>query len=112
MAELDKETRAISEVVNVLGSLESAERVRVIRYVAERFEIQLGGISKTRPPDGESSEQGRDGHIQGTTANGDYADFASLVDACDPKTDSQRALVAAYWLEVCQGGSNFDSQAA
>ena len=112
MGELDKETRAISDVVGVLGSLESAERERVIRYVAERFQIQLGGASRTRTAARESSEHTNEGPALGNIGNADYPDFASLVDACDPKTDSQRALVAAFWLEICQGGTNFDSQAA
>src|SRR5580704_11664233 len=106
-SEVDKETRAIAGVVSILASLEPGERERVIRYVAGRFEI--GTI--TQPKAAANSSEPRYPGEPESRALGEYAEFAALFDACNPRTDSQRALVAAYWLQICQGGANFDSQA-
>ena len=43
---------------------------------------------------------------------GEFEDIASLMDACSPTTDSLKALVAGYWLQVCQGSQSFDGQSA
>jgi hypothetical protein len=42
--------------------------------------------------------------------NREFQDFASLFEACGPNTDSLRALVGAYWLQVCQSNQGFDGQ--
>src|SRR5262245_47267234 len=37
-----------------------------------------------------------------------FASFADLADVARPKTNAQKALVAGYWLQVCQNAENFD----
>jgi hypothetical protein len=41
-----------------------------------------------------------------------YGSFAELFDAAKPKSNGDKALVAGYWLQVCQGAENFDGQSA
>jgi len=40
-----------------------------------------------------------------------YSSFAELFDAALPKSNADRALVAGYWLQVCQGAESFGGQA-
>lgn len=37
-------------------------------------------------------------------------DFATLFDATQPHTDAERALIAAYWVQIALGVEEFDSQ--
>jgi hypothetical protein len=37
-----------------------------------------------------------------------FATFADLADAAGPKTHAEKALVAGYWLQVCQNAETFD----
>ncbi len=105
MTEIDAETKAIGEITGIVGSLEEDQRGRVIRYILERFNI--AGVSKTtkKPRGGSEAEPEDETAIE-------FADFASLADACHPKTESLRALAAGYWLQVCQGAQSFDGQSA
>ena len=41
-----------------------------------------------------------------------YNSFAELFDAAQPKSNGDCALVAGYWLQVCQGAESFDGQSA
>jgi hypothetical protein len=41
-----------------------------------------------------------------------FSSFADLYDAADPTTQSDKALVAGYWLQICEGTDTFASQAA
>ena len=41
-----------------------------------------------------------------------HDDFAALFAAADPDTNAEKALVAGYWLQICLGQGDFDSQTA
>lgn len=102
MGDLDPETRAIGEIATVVNGLEEDQRGRVIRYIVDRFKISGAPSAPKRPDTGGPA-----------TAQGDqrsFEDFATLFDACGPNTDSLRALVGAYWVQVCQGNQGFDGQ--
>jgi hypothetical protein len=42
----------------------------------------------------------------------EFGSFAELFDAAQPKTGYDKALVAGYWLQVCQGADSFDGFSA
>ena len=105
MSANDNEIQAMGSIAEIMERLEKDQRDRVIRYIAERFDItdpartlKAGGGGTRKEP-----------QIDAPT---EFQDFASLVDASRPSTDSMRALVAGYWLQVCQGGPSFDAQSA
>jgi hypothetical protein len=112
VTEIDTETKAIGEIAGIVSALDEGQRGRVIRYILERFNIAganamanvSGGAPTRKPEDGEVTAQ--------TGSASTFEDFASLVDACSPTTDSLKALVAGYWLQVCQGNQSFDGQSA
>lgn len=41
-----------------------------------------------------------------------YSTFAELYAAANPTTNGDKALIAGYWLQVCQGSENFTAQSA
>jgi hypothetical protein len=105
MPDIDEETKAIGEIASIVEALEEDQRGRVIRYILERFNI-AGTLKDTKTPlGGLRSESPAD-------APAEFEDFASLADACNPATDSLRALVAGYWLQIVQGAQSFDAQSA
>jgi hypothetical protein len=105
MPDIDKETKAIGEIASVMEALEEDQRGRVIRYILERFNI-VGASKDTRASVGAPRPEPE------AETPADFQDFASLADACNPGTDSLRALVAGYWLQVVQGAQGFDAQSA
>ena len=105
MPELDIETKAIGEIAGIVGALEEEQRGRVIRYILERFNI-TGTQTSTK------TETSTGGAAKPADTPSEFEDFATLVDACNPSTDSMRSLVAGFWLQVCQGGQSFDGQSA
>jgi hypothetical protein len=114
VAEIDTETKAIGEIAGIVEALNEDQRGRVIRYILERFNIaganlrtSIAGSSKPRP-----SPDNSEGTEQSETPPSEFADFASLVDACRPATESLKALAAGYWLQVCLGNQSFDGQSA
>lgn len=105
MSDNDKETKAIGDIASIVETLEEDQRGRVVRYILERFNI--AGVSKnTKTPAGSFGVESK------TDIPAEFEDFASLADACNAGTDSSRALVAGYWLQVLQGAQNFDAQSA
>lgn len=101
----DVETNAIGQIATIMEGLKEEQRGRVLRYISERFDIPaLPKIPKRLV-------MGTDQETE-LGAPGEYPDFASLVDACNPENDPMRALVAGYWLQACKGEQSFDAQSA
>lgn len=105
MADVDLETKAIGEISGIVNGLEEEQRGRVIRYILERFNIEGGKPTSKKTTIAGPTESEQNSEAQ-------FNDVASLYDACAPNTEALRALVAGYWLQVCQGAQSFDGQSA
>src|SRR5690242_3808233 len=104
VSDIESETKAIGAIAGILDGLQEDQRGRVIRYVVERFNIAGG--------QGNKNLAGGSKVVSQVDPPAEFEDFASLVDATHPDTDAMRALVAGYWLQVCQGDPSFDAQSA
>jgi hypothetical protein len=94
----DGEITAMTDVAKALEGLDEAARFRVLNWANSRFGRLSGKETGTAPM---------------FTAVEDRVEFQSLAelfDAADPKTDKEKALISAYWTQVCQGQPNFASQ--
>lgn len=111
----DAEFQAMQNVYVALNALDADARERVLEYVSSR----LGLTARSRPaaaptPANGSSDRSDEGGAEeadaATTAAApsDYGSFAELYDAGRPKGQSEKALLAAYWLQICQGADSFD----
>ena len=93
-------SRGLDAVAKALEPLDGVVRQRVISWAASRFGASL-------PAPNESSGTGRHTVSAGESVRGEFESFAELFEAADPKTDKDRALIAAYWTQICQSQANF-----
>lgn len=103
MSEQDSELTAMASIIGILNDLKDQEaRSRVLRYATERF-----GLPEPRRAanDVDFSVAAAD-----SSAVVAFPDFATLFDSVNPTSGAMRALVAAYWLQACQGQAEFDGQ--
>jgi hypothetical protein len=104
----DPELAAMSAVLAALNSLDNDARSRVINWVVGKLDVTTTTRTKARSSGaGESAKGDDDEAMQGET---EYSDFPTLCTSASPGTDAQKALVAGYWFQVCQGQENFGSQ--
>jgi hypothetical protein len=110
----DPEIEAMGQVVAALDRLgDDDARVRVLRWAADRYGVPiapagamkasavvLDGLTEDKSP---RSTDARD------TAEPIFEQFADLFDAIDPKSDVEKALTAAYWLQIVSKQSSWQS---
>lgn len=106
MFETDNEFAAMQTVFAALESLEDNARQRVLGYVMSRLSIAPVSAGKNNA----SSSGASDAADTDAKTDTDFEEFGELFDAFDPRTDVERALVAAYWYGVSEGHDTFDSQ--
>ena len=122
MDELD----AMRAIYDALDGLDEEQRSRALRWAADLFKINLVGTpavlqggatlpDDVRPPHSDvadsDSTYGTVGTEGDSSSNGSavvqFEHFAELYDACAPKDDTDRAIVAAYWVQIVPGKSQF-----
>lgn len=99
------EVAAMGAVEGALADLSPEERGRVIRWAAERFEVPVAR-KPSSPPVG-SGQKRQDAPADSDEAPEDIGDFYTLAG---PETQTQQALVVAYWVQEIDGKGEFDSQ--
>lgn len=108
--EVDPEIEAMAAVAGALKGLEEEAQIRVLRWAADRYGlkgIKIGGggaSDSTDDPDDSRGGGSGDGGEQPT-----YASIDELFESGVAKTNTQKALLAAYWFQVIQGGTGFQS---
>ena len=104
------EFEAFQAVYNALEPLDEETRSRVTRSVVTLLDID----ARVRPADDEEAadEASVERAEEAPESAPVFSTFAELCAAANPTTDALRALVAGYWLQVCQGNDSFTGQAA
>jgi hypothetical protein len=116
--ENDVEFAAMQTLYRILRPLGEDGRVRVLDYVVARLDIPQRAIAKkSKSSVAEAVEDEEDdaeaaASAAAAAATITFSNFAELHDAAQPKSNPDKALVAGYWLQVCQGAESFDSQSA
>jgi hypothetical protein len=105
MVQEDTEIRAMQQVVEALSDLEPKAQSRVLEWTLKRF-----GVTVTEP--GRRGHSGNGGAGRGVAegeaaADAQFEHFADLLDATNPKTEDDRALVGGYWFQIVQGKQGF-----
>lgn len=108
LMEDDPELAAMSAVLAALKPLDDDAKGRVVDWVIGKLGIEAGAHAKGRS--NKHSESNGDVENEIGQEGSAYSDFADLCSAASPGTDAQKALVAGYWFQVCQGQDNFGSQ--
>ena len=107
---IDAEFSAIQSIFSTLSPLDASARQRVLDYIIARLELPLADkavrVIETPLREAMPSQDSVVGSGQS------FDSLAELHDAAQPKTNAHKALVAGYWLQVCQENDTFDSQSA
>jgi hypothetical protein len=98
----DEELSAMQLVLDTLEGLDGEARLRVLSWVTNKL-----GLKRSLPAHAEPGAEPKNG---GGLAN--FLSFADLFTATSPSNNAEKALVAGYWLQICQGQEQFTSQAA
>lgn len=115
----DPEIDAMSAVATALADLEKDAQGRVLRWAAERYGVTMpagGRRSNSGGGDGAADDGGDDEGTEDVTEDEiaeeapDYEHFAELFAAAGPKTQEDKALVAAYWVQVHEGHATWASR--
>jgi len=107
----DKQVAAIQAVVKALSDLEEEDLRVVLGFINLRYgaaapaHAALPRRGMGMPPGlGMGEAAAEHGQVAGQ-----FGSFPELYHAAQPQTDSEKALVGGYWLQVSEGGESFDS---
>ena len=107
------EVQAMGKLAEAVAGLDDDARARVLRWAADRYGVTVTGSrvkSVGASSGGASSESvGNDGS-NGGGGSQRFPDIAELYAAAAPEMDTDKALVAAYWFQFCEGRPEFNSQ--
>ena len=107
--DLDPEIAAMTAISGALKELDDETRARVLRWAASRFAIK--GIKLGNG--GASGDSDDDSDSRGSGSGGDekrnYASIDELFESAVAKTNTQKALLAAYWFQVIEGSVGWQS---
>jgi hypothetical protein len=107
-AELEFEaTRAMH---SALEPLDEAARARVVSHVAAMLNIAEAPMTSKGTAVAEENQIVADVATPAPPVT--FKTFAELFDAAQPGTEAQKALVAGYWIQECEGADSFDGQRA
>ncbi len=112
----DKQTTefdAFQKVHNALVDLDEDTRARVISSVSTLLGIAAPAVQPAKPGTPPAGEEIKEIDVPDNgSQDHTFTEFAELFAAADPHTTADKALVAGYWLQVCQGAQNFSGQSA
>lgn len=103
MTTTDPEIEAMTTLSEALNGLEEQARVRVLRWAADRYGIRQALASGTGQANSGSQEALKE---QGET----FTHFVDLYDRVSPNSEVERAITGAYWLQVIQNQSSWQSR--
>lgn len=106
----DPEFQAMQTLFSTLEPLDEDARGRVLDYIVARLPSAHKPSSRSNPAPSKNSGEQDQMHVAESAKV--FNTFAELNDAAQPKTNADKALVAGYWLQVCEGSETFDAQSA
>ncbi|OYN92037.1 hypothetical protein [Parenemella sanctibonifatiensis] len=106
----DPEIDAMSAVANALADLEEESRDRVLRWAADRYGVTISTGGRQAVGGGVNGESPRAGVEEIAEEVPDYQHFAELFAAASPKSNEDKALVAAYWIQVHEAHESWASR--
>lgn len=103
----DPEIQAMSNLATALDTLDETQRGRVLRWAADRYEVEVDVVQAPVSADVAAGVGGLDnsGVTQSEIAEEapKYKNFAQFFSEAGPISDQDKALVAAYWMQEVGG---------
>ncbi|MBS0381747.1 MAG: hypothetical protein JSR56_04870 [Proteobacteria bacterium] len=109
---MSAELQAMVQIEVALKSLQDDERSRVIQWALARFRVQAKAPQQpvgAKTAAGNDASSGTEG-FGATNGADNYEELATFYDAAGPSTDTDKALVVAYWIQVREGAADIDTQ--
>ena len=114
MTDATSELESIRAVLGALEPLDDTARIRVLTYITSVLGLSarfaVGRAASAEDDFGREGEQ-RDAD-EAAQKEPICRSFAELYARADPQKNGEKALVAGYWLQVCQGAESFTSASA
>lgn len=105
------DVEALRKVLDALVGLDEDTQARIISTVSAFLGIGAQIASVPNPTVEQDVEDKADSDAtENDPAPQDFGEFADLYNASHPRLDRDKALVAGYWIQVCQGADNFSGQ--
>ena len=113
MSEAVSEFEAIQTMHRALEPLDGEARARVLTYITSLLGIDVRATSAGAKSPGNDLGGGSKNNDPGRSKQTSvFVSFAELYAAANPASNGEKALVAGYWLQVCQEAENFTAAAA
>jgi hypothetical protein len=108
----DPEINAMSAVATALKDLEEESQGRVLRWAADRYGVYApsAGVQGSMVADKDTISTGEVTEEQITEKAPQYEYFADFFAAASPKSNEDKALIAAYWVQVYEGHDTWASR--
>ncbi len=104
----DTELAAMQSVLGALEPLDPQSRQRVFEYIAARLGIPSVRGARSGLPVAEENQR-QSVPDEDSVSEAEFGTLAELHDAANPRSDKDRVLVTAYWLQTCEGAESFVS---
>lgn len=108
-SEIDPEIAAMGGVASALTSLDEDQRTRVLRWALDRYGVRVAAIRQEGTNESDGSDGESAAQDSGAAGLRQYASIDELFESGSAKTNMHKALLAAYWFQVVQGDTGFQS---
>ena len=114
MSDAANEFEAIRVMHAALEPLDDEARTRVLTYIASLLSVDPRiECRREEPAENDAKEKTEEAEVDEATKQApSFPSFAELFAAADPKSSGEKALVAGYWLQVCEGAESFTAAVA
>jgi hypothetical protein len=102
MEDLDPELQAMATISKTLSALgDDQSRTRVLKWAAEKFaSVENQGHHASSIELKQASQ---------FSASTEFSNFVDILEQINPTSDLERMLAGAYWLQVLQNNSSWQS---
>ena len=100
----DKEIKAMKEIADALSTLDEKAVRRVLQWATSRF------LDSNSEEVTSAASLGEKSSVDESATLAEFETVADLFAKAAPKNDSDKALVVGYWLQYCEGNSEFRSR--
>jgi len=104
----DPEIEAMSVVSDALAGLDEEAQGRVLRWATERFNVAIASTAQDPPLQELNATSEVDDQVFDEPIS--FEHFGELFAAANPKSNEDKALVAAYWVQVVEGADTWQSR--
>jgi hypothetical protein len=97
------ELEAMGQMAAIIEPLDEDARARAVSWIIQHFGIEVGRVASNKPRAGTPDSSARSMPSQ-------FETLPDLFHAAKPRNEREKALIAAYWIQLSKGLNHFASQ--